>query len=757
MADLSPAAQFNQFMSHVEQMLAGDNPDMNMLYPTDIKADKLNNVKLTTDAVRNCQKVWTATMRFCQESNLLNPVQNAASTIDQIAGSESFLPGVQLSGVGVSNLETLCNEAGITKDPVVRRDAYAALSSALLRHINNSDPQQYTAAHFRPTSESNAACTENYGAMYSQATLGNAVSLTAVPGQEAFGANIDKVITDTRMTIAVTLLRFHKSCLNRIAHRRPRATTRIEYEIPYAEFYSLEDSQNSNADIRNGRQHRVIFLDLYRDPTPVRQRLTPIVPLLANAKNGELRANGIIASGKDANLFSLSLDSNVVRNNHTDWTDLVSDAVTLNKVILVLSDGTNTEEFTIDTESERLLPTVQNRDSSYRQCSWKREIKLYKNMPQSSGTASTILSTLTEDDCIVAEFRYVADIYLKTADTHGYGSVTLRAYSKGTGSTSTLGAAVMAKNPKADLVGYSLNAYFSEENLRKSNIMFRTNKFMRSYEILCGTNFMIDYSLGQELEEFSMAMVTEGMSIGMDDRAIAMFRENADLVHDRLLAENYDNGHLKNNLERLNFDFVAGTRVNPFVYIDSIDMRKVDTIRSSDYMSDARQYFDTRLTRILSLGHAESLYPQQLEPGEEIVYKMIASRIVIENLLSVPHIHNNVQQLENMESDGQVVEFARKLTSGITLHCVSLPWDKMRDKIIIMPFRPNFPDSELNYCHNWDYGTFLAHYTPQIANGVNKRIFMNGRETPVITNPYIYVLTVAYFDTLVDLTVARGH
>ncbi len=185
-------------------------------------------------------------------------------------------------------------------------------------------------------------------------------------------------------------------------------------------------------------------------------------------------------------------------------------------------------------------------------------------------------------------------------------------------------------------------------------------------------------------------------------------------------------------------------------------MRDVDTIRSSDYMSDVRQFFDTRLTRIMSLVHANSLYRQQLEPGEAPTYKLVTSNIILENLFAVPHIHNHIEQMERKESDGEVVEYTRVLPSGIVLQCITSPWDKMRDKIFIVPFRPSYPDSELNYGHNWDYGTFLAHYTPQIAMGVNKRLFCNARETPIITNPVAVSLTIVHFDDFIDLSYVSG-
>lgn len=707
---------------------------------------------LTTDQANLCRSIWSATMDFLQDTDMLSAQQIGDRKVSGTGhGYESLDSSYQLNRVGSTAIDNLLDSAfgsRFTMTPEMKREVSESIGQVLARSKCGSNGG-HIALHYA----SNNFAKSNFGDMYTPGVNSDFASLTTVPGEEAFGANMDRLLSDARMNIAVALLRFHKSALNRIAHRRPRATIQVEYEIPYAQFYSLEKSQNDDAKIRNGREHKTIILDLYRNPVPVSQKLTPIVPLKANDTEGVLVRNGVIAPEKSANLMSLALDANRSKHAHTDMTDLVSDAVTMNHVYITLTNGTDTEVIALDTGATRLLALAENRDASDRAGTFNRYIKLYKGYKTTAGADSTILSTLDQDDCIVINVSFHVTCRLKTADVKGFGTVALTAHgSKGTTPVKATALLTGANSVKASIEGYSINAFFSEENLRKSNIMFRTDKYTRAYEIPCGTNYMIDYAMGQQLEEFAMSMVTEGMSIGMDDRAIELFEDNARIVYDRIKSEEHDDSHLPDNLERINFEYVSGTRVNPWVYQDVIDLSKVESIRDSDFMSDVRQYVDTRLTRILSLNHMNTLYPQQLEPGEKVTYKVIASRIVIENLFNPPHIHNNIAQIEDKgEADGQVIEFARELTSGVVLHCISLPWDRMRDKILIMPFRPNFPDSELNYCHNWDYGTFLAHYTPQQNQGVNKRIYMNAREIPVITNPSLTTITVANFDETINI------
>lgn len=762
------AQEFLAFMANAESIISGNESLSSDYFNTVSNNRPINELKanspiysVVTDYngvvapanFKMCRQIWQAVTDFMNNNNLIPGSSVEYESMDSI-GLERLERGMSLANIGTEALNTLCDDAGMPKDVTTRRAIFAELALILQRMFSYHTNDSYREAHYVNGRESYiGGNVDNYTNMYPTSILSNMQMNTVVPGSEAFGANIDKVITDTRMTIAITMLRFHKSLLNRVVHRRQRSTVLVEYEVPYAESYDLFKSMNPDDVIREGREHRSIMLDLYRNPSPVTQKLTPLYPLKSNDTRNVLVEDGVIANGQKANLITLSLDQNKIGQDHTDWTDLVSEGVCFDKLYFTLSDGSTTEKFIVNMNHERLVPTAQNRDSSYRAGNYIGKFKLHAGTLTAAGAQSTLLADLTESDCLVVELSLNGGIYLKNGyvQASGFGSLTGYATDGEPSETVTqlLGKA------KVEVTGYSVYAFYSEENLRRSNIAFRTNKFMRAYEIMCGRNYMVDYSLNQVLPEYVMSIVTEGMSLGMDDRAMHMFEENAKLVYDRVQAERRDDKYLE-HFDRINFDYVAGTRVNPWVHIDSIDMRSVDTIRSSDYMSDARQFFDTRLTRIMSMVHANSLYRQQLEPGEVPTYKLITSNIILENLFAVPHIHNHIEQMERKESDGEVVEYTRVLPSGIILQCITSPWDKMRDKIFIVPFRPSYPDSELNYAHNWDYGTFLAHYTPQIAMGVNKRLFCNARETPIITNPVAVSLTVTHFDDFIDLNYISG-
>jgi hypothetical protein len=177
-------------------------------------------------------------------------------------------------------------------------------------------------------------------------------------------------------------------------------------------------------------------------------------------------------------------------------------------------------------------------------------------------------------------------------------------------------------------------------------------------------------------------------------------------------------------------------------------------------LGDVRQYIDSYLNKVISLLHLKSLYIQQLDNGEIPTYKVLTSGPIIENLLSVPHIHNHLhpngmdaEKIYREKTPGEPVEFTRVLPSGVKLECISTPFEYMEDKIMIIPFRSADPASELNFAHNWDGGQFVANYTPVDQNQVNKRVYMNTREWPIPTCPIGILLTIQNLEkVLPDIT-----
>lgn len=703
-------------------------------------------------------KTFREVCRFINDNTLYGKGTPVADNLFSTgAGNESLNPSVNVvNNIGVSKLSDLCKSCGIR--PQDQRNAVMALGNLLVKMTAaNENMALYRDKHFSNASDSVAGKSMrlvDLREMLPSSLHGEFLNQTA--GMEAFGAEIDRVLPDIRVSMAVTLLKFHRGILDRIMHRRTSPSTIIKYVIPYAEVYDLMKSMDQSAAVRNGKVHRVPFINLYADPKVVSNTLRPIVVLKANDTADTVLRDGVLKPNCKANVMDLSRVAGQIGNNHTDYTDIIADGVILDKVYVQLSKviGSDTvvEEFELVTRSfskARLQMQANTLDSADRATIFNQFFKFNETKKTTAGADSVILAGLTSSDCIEIEVNIAPTINLKWHDVASSATLFVRPYSA-TGAAPAAAVTTALTGLEATMVGFTLDAKYSEENLRKSNVAIRSHYRTMDWEIPVGRNFIVDYAMNESLPEYIMANVTEAISLGQDHRAIDMIMKTMMDVYDRGREENAD-PNFREDLYKLGFDYVASQQVRPTVYLGAIDLEEVDTIRSSDILGDIRQYVELQLINILSLLHQNSYYKTQLNAGEKPVYKLVTSNIILENLLNVPHIHNHLQAAAQDASDTDTVEYRRVLPSGVVLECVTTTFDYLRDKIIIIPFRANDPESVLNAGHNWDYGTYLAHYNPQIANGVNKRVFANAREMPLMTNPIGLIMEVRNIAKVIDL------
>ena len=184
--------------------------------------------------------------------------------------------------------------------------------------------------------------------VFAPSLFGQIGNFSGVPSMEAFGANIDKVIPDVRTTMAVTLLQFHRGLLDRVIHRRSSGSPYVHYTVPYAEIYDMLKSYDDDHKVRNEGDHRQTFLSLYNDPRAVSNELQPIIPLKDNDTENDLLADGIVAVNHTANLFDLSVLKGQIGKDHYNYTDLVSENVSLKYVVVQISDGATSEMVNVD-------------------------------------------------------------------------------------------------------------------------------------------------------------------------------------------------------------------------------------------------------------------------------------------------------------------------------------------------------------------------------------------------------------------------
>ena len=81
------------------------------------------------------------------------------------------------------------------------------------------------------------------------------------------------------------------------------------------------------------------------------------------------------------------------------------------------------------------------------------------------------------------------------------------------------------------------------------------------------------------------------------------------------------------------------------------------------------------------------------------------------------------------------VEYSRVLMSGVKIDVITSAFYYLENIMMIIPYIEGDPNNVMQFAHNWDMGQFVANYTPVDNNQVNRRVFMNTREWPIVTCP----------------------
>ena len=703
------------------------------------------------------RKVFDLASQFLYDTKMLRPdVLHSDSMTKQIASMASVNGEMELNRVSesaVRNLVRACEVPPKFEDQACQ--AVAVFMSKLQACAGNDE--LYRSQHFGRSREAlDSPSLKNNMEVTFAPGLFDVVNATGIPSQEAFGADIDKVLPDIRASLAVTLLQFHRGILDRIMHRRTAASPYIKYVVPYAEVYDMLKSNDPDYRVRYEGEHIQPFIEMYGDPRVVSNQLTPIIPLMSNDTESVLYADGYVKFNVVANLFDLSRLPNQLGFTHYNFTDLVSENVVLNDVIVSLAKGGKKEFFRIDlahVQASKLQMKPNTNDSGIRQCTVTYTVRLLNTTKTVAGSESEILADCTNTDFICLDLRLGTQINLKEGTTDGMGFATARAFNKNKVAVASAVANIV-DGLEVTLEAYSLDVRYSEENLRKSNLAIRHHVRTFDFEISNGRNILVDYSFNEELPEFLMSLVTEAVSLGQDHRGLDIIITELMHVYDETNAEN-DSPNFRARRDKIGFQYVSSQMVRPVVYLNTIDLEQVDSIRSSDILGDIRQYVEWELLNLVSLIYQNSYYKHQLKPGEKPVFKCLTSSVILENILSIPHIHNHLSNDESV--DGSTVEYRRVLPNGTILDCVTTTFDYMRDKIVMIPYRESEPECVLNWGHNWDFGTFVAHYNPQLDNGVNKRMFANARTMPIPTNPMGMYLDVRGLSKFIDMFQLTNH
>lgn len=574
-------------------------------------------------------------------------------------------------------------------------------------------------------------------------------------GMEAFGIQMDRVQPDLKVILTVALLQFHTSLTPRVV---PVSAIGQGNVTITRETLTIHDLSEPKA-------KPIRMINLYKDPSPVATVLKRIVPLTANddVQDPKLVADGIYKFQKVIDMFELALDPTKPGYEKYNHTDFVEDNIFVDGLYLNLTkaaaaaQGTEGEDGYVPAEaavSEQFFIKIPQSKSRLTQPSnVLKSTDRYANIDRfpvilnkdskiipataNASDASEILGALTVNQGIMLNLNISAHVDRENSHLDAKGFVTVSAYNRLAPVTADEKA--FAARITVDLVGFTLDARYNEDNKRKSNIRGNLARRSMSYELPGGRNFVMDNAIGADGMVNAAARLAQLEHIGRDAKNLDIITGVMNEVHDEF--EMLGSGEYARDV--IGAQFAAGDIVNPYTYVDTLDFSEVVTIRSGDASGDIKQFVKTKLTKITSDILTNSFYAQQLAETGKVTFRVVTSHKILGNAIQARHYH---EELECDAASAGGVEHVVELDNGVRLEFVTTTFDNMLDRMILLPFLSSNQSSVLNFGTDYDQGTMIGNFTNTDGGAVHQRIFSVTRELLIPTNVIGAILDVIGLD-----------
>lgn len=710
-------------------------------YLKDVKAAfRGQSVAFSADLDRICGHTLNRVVEF---TNSINAVRYRDKN-NLIAGANEALSfDTAVAATRVDSIANLVQECHVPKE---NQQACVEQIGIIMNRCLGCSPQDAWSSQFIKASDMGGYDRSNVRSLntiYSDPVVNN-IATNVAPGMEAFGIDIDKAVPDMNVSITVAIMNFHTRLAPRMHPVRSTNQPNVTYTKEYLEILDLSKQDQM------GRR----LVDLYIDPTFASNELVRIVPLLANEVDSTtpefLVKDGILKFGVQANILKLSVKDEA-GYSQLNRTDLIAENVKLDVIYVKISDKNSSEIFAVPVPDalSRLTRITNGRDSAIRNADIRFRYALTNSSvvdvdnqgSWTSGT-TTLLSSLPDAESIVLDLSVKPTISLKFGTTDCLGAVRMAARHSVDNDQITVADSLVA-GLTAELLGYSMDARFSEENLRKTNTAVFSHRQPFSYDIPIGKNYVYDYAIGQANAESNATRLTEVCGLGQDHVDLMVCSNTIRSVHDQNVA---NGANAEDALDYIGSQYVAGDKVIPTCFIGTIDFSNLNIIRDADRSGDILQKAVSYLTAATSKVLQESLLQQRLGGSTTVTFKGVTSPEILGNVIGMPHIHNHLSK-EDTRNNGEGIEYIMVLPNGVVLELITCTFNYMRDKLMLFPTVKGNAESDLHFAHLWDYGAMVAQYTPS-GNAAHHRLFANIRQLPLVVNPVGLYITVEGMDVV---------
>lgn len=680
---------------------------------------------VSADYLGAMNQIGSAVEGWCAELNLGSKKKIFGR--ETLVANETYQIDELPTAVGPQKIKELCDKAQVAPEHMeAAMKRVAALLFATLGKREGEAMMAYNAT------EMNGQTPASLESLFPAAVMNDI--RTAGKSLESFGIQIDRVQPDLKTVLTIALMQFHTNLTPRIVPIQTVSQGNVTIVRENMEVYDM--SEDARKPVR--------LITLYRDPKMVTTRAIRIKPLAANDAGGKfLVADDIYKFQKRINLFAMALNEKKIGYEKYNHTDLVEEGIVVDGVLVKVTTTKQLGEGTvgsfyvmlhIPTGRGRLTQITDDLRSTDRRLNLDRfAVRIDKDYPAFTGVSSLVstegvLNGLKDGKHLSIDFNlhFHVDRRIALADASGYlGDPRLI---KDDGSKITEEEQTWLDGVSYELVGWTMDARYNEDNKRKVAIRAEIVRRSMSYELPTGRNFVVDTAIGQDGSQNAAARLAQLEHIGRDVNNLDIIGEVMRSVHDQNVAFNND----AESQTQLAATYAAGDQVNPYVYMNTLDMSGLYGVRSGDMSGDIKQYVKQYFNRITSGILARSLYREQLSQGAKVSFRCITSPEVLGNLFMMKHFH---QHLDNDESGSGGVEHVMILDNEVRLEIVTTNFRQMENKFIMIPFLSSAQNSILNFGTDYDQGTLVGSFQIGTDGGAAyHRMFSVTRELLIPTN-----------------------
>lgn len=587
---------------------------------------------------------------------------------------------------------------------------------------------------------------------------GNAMGMLRYEGKvglEAFGNDIDRLQQDNRLSIVLTVLRSFASIIDKVLPRVAEESNVVALAIPAPEVYDLQASMNASGSVRNSAATRTPLVELYRQPDPVSTQPKPVVPLIANdtgdTKMLDTVNSGAVLVGVTANLFDLSMDTTKIGYGNIDYTDLVAEGGRIKTLFItatnVAGSVTTTETFAVPVQylpGAVFVQSPNNIDSGDVIVMLQNSTMIRSSSTTNLNAATSMFAGMT-DAVIQLDFNFNSGLNLKTGVIHGGGTVTKNLKPLAGKDDTTIGATskTLFAGTTFTVSSYAPDLYFDEENMRKTAIAVRVNYLERQFVIPMGRNFVVDYSLAQPDDSSVASTVNVVTSLGNSARGLSITTSRLAEVS-AALAFAEANPEMASVVQPTRLS-IAATLCLPYVVGTSLNYADAKTavMRESERLTDMHGRFREMILNVLATVCAKSLYLNNLEAGETVVFKVVTYSPIADTIIGILDYHNT---LTDKVATANGADYSMQLPNGYRLDIVKTNFVDFEGVMVVIPVREADPTHVTSFGTIRDRGSYVAQYTPINNGGVARRIVTNTREIVFPTNPVGAVIAISGID-----------